>query len=117
MTEALLNKLNILKETIEKDDNVVYLNFLEDRLNNDEDVMKLAYIKDTKCVIYEDALKHFGENSLEVSNAQKELYEAKKKLDMHPSVIEYNKAYKKVREMYNQINEILFKPFIHKRDL
>ncbi|MCQ2793389.1 MAG: YlbF family regulator [Bacilli bacterium] len=115
MTESLLVKLNNLKDEISKDDRVIFLNHLEDRINNEDDVLKLAYDKDMKAMAYEDSLKHFGENSIEAMNAQKALYESKKKLDMHPSVVQYNEAYKKVKEMYNQINEVLFRPFINKR--
>ena len=43
--------------------------------------MKLDYKKDMALVSYEDSLKHFKEDSVEVSEAQKRLYEAKLSLD------------------------------------
>ena len=92
MNSSLLEKVNNLKLALDKDSRVILLNELDKKLNASEEVMKLSYKKDMALVKFEDALKHFGENSSEVKEAQKELYEAKKNLDLHPLVIEYNKA-------------------------
>ena len=43
--------------------------------------------------------------------ALKELHEAKLNLDNHPLVREYLNAYAEVRELYGEINEILFSNF------
>ncbi len=111
MDKELLDKLYSLKNSIEDDPRVKNLNRLNDLLNENEDVIRLAYKMDTKSVAYEDAIKHFGEHSREAIAAQKELYIAKKELDSHPLVKEYNQAYKEVRLMYEEINKTLFKPF------
>ena len=63
---------------------------------------------------YEDALKHFGENSKEAATAQKKLYEAKLNLDLNPLVKEYNEAFKEVRKIYDLINKELFGEFASK---
>ena len=111
MNDSLMNSLEKLKEAIESDPRVLHLNELDKKLNDNEEVMKLAYKKDMALLSYEDSLKHFKEDSKEVGEAQKRLYEAKLSLDKHPLVIEYNNAYKLVRELYNKINEVLFKKF------
>ena len=103
--------IEILKESLENDSRVLRLNELDKQINENEEIMKLAYKKDMALLSYEDSLKHFKEDSKEVKDAQKALYEAKLSLDKHPLVIEYNNAYKLVRELYNKINEVLFKKF------
>ena len=114
MNDALINSLNELKIAIEKDPRVLKLNELDAMLNKDEEVMRLAYQKDAAVTEYEDALKHFKEDSIEVRTAQKKLYEAKLKLDLHPLVKQYNEAYKEVRKIYDEINEKIFKKFYNK---
>lgn len=114
MNDSLMNSLEKLKEEIESDPRVLHLNELDKKLNDNEEVMKLAYKKDMALVSYEDALKHFGENSKEVGEAQKRLYEAKLSLDNHHLVREYNEAYKEVRKIYSQINDELFNRFVIK---
>ena len=111
MNDSLANSLTNLKEAIEKDERVLRLSELDKKLNENEEVMKLAYKKDMALVSYEDALKHFKEDSKEVRDAQKRLNEAKLSLDNHPLVKEYNEAYKDVRLLYNKINEELFSRF------
>lgn len=111
MNKELLDCLFLLKEAIEKDSRILHLNELDKKINENDEIMKLAYKKDMALLSYEDSLKHFKEDSKEVKDAQKALYEAKLSLDKHPLVIEYNNAYKQVRELYNKINETLFKKF------
>ena len=111
MDNSLMESLEKLKVAIENDPRVLKLSQLDKQLNENEEVMKLAYRKDMTLLTYEDSLKHFDENSSEVKKAQKDLYEAKLSLDNHPLVKEYNKAYKEVRELYNKINDVLFKKF------
>ena len=90
MNESLANKLEELKNLIENDENVLKVKELDEKLNKSEEVMKLSYKKDMMIVEYENALKHFGENSEEIKQAQRNLYQAKLELDSHPLVKEYN---------------------------
>ena len=113
MNEVLLKKLETLKAAIEEDPRVVALSKAEAKMNDDEEVMRLAYQKDVALTNFEDALKHFKEGSVEVQKAQKELYEAKLKLDSHPLVDEYRKAYNEVRKLYDTINKELFADFVN----
>lgn len=111
MEKDLYLKTTKLKQTLEDDPRVIRLNELEKKMNESEEVMLLAYQKDLKADEYSDALKHFSSDSEEVSVALKNLHEAKLKLDNHPLVKEYLSSYKEVKELYNQINEILFANF------
>ena len=97
-----------LKKALDNDPRLVRLNELEKKMNNDEIVMSLAYKKDMAAVKYSDVLNHYSEDSVEAKNALKELHQAKLELDNNSLVREYLEAYKEVRELYEQINEILF---------
>lgn len=111
MTDSLLTKLETLKNILKDDERIKKLDEVDALLSKDENVMKLAYKKDMASVEFDDALKHFGEDSNEVKQAQKKLYEAKLELDNNPLVKEYNNAYKEVRELYHSINKKIFGDF------
>ena len=111
MNQSLLEKVTKLKEEISNSPEVKELNRLNDVLENDEEVMKLCYRKDCAVTNYEDALKHFGENSDEVLKAQKALHQAKLDLDSNDLVKKYNEQFKIVRKIYDKINEEIFNPF------
>ena len=108
MEKDLFQEAETLKETITKDPRLIRLNEIEKKMNEDEEVMALAYKKDMAAVKYSDVLNHYSEDSEEAKLAMHELYEAKLTLDNHPLVREYLAAYKEVRELYDEINEILF---------
>lgn len=111
MNQNLLEKVINLKEEINNSPEVKELNRLNSLLENDEEVMKLCYRKDCAVTKYEDALKHFGENSDEAIQAQKELHQAKLELDSNELVKKYNEQFKIVRKIYDKINEEIFNPF------
>lgn len=111
MNEKLADSLVNLKQEIENSEEMKKLRILDKELNEDETAMKLAYKKDMLAIQYEDAIKHFGENSKEANLAQKELYQAKLELDNNETVKRYMEQYKIVRKMYDKINEELFNPF------
>ena len=108
MNEELLDLVFKLKESLSNDPKIKKLEELENKMNNSLEVAKLASKKEIMSDEYNFAISHFDENSKEVSEAQKNLYEAKKELDLHPLVKEYIEQYKIVREYYNEINDILF---------
>ena len=97
-----------LKDLLSQDERIKRLNELEQKMNNDDEVIALAYQKDLAVSRYSDTLNHFPEGSEEVKKAQKELYEKKLALDTHPLVREYLDAYKEVRDLYIQMNALLF---------
>ena len=97
-----------LKDLLSQDERVVLLDKLEKEMNTNEEVMALAYQKDLAINNLSDAINHFGENSEEAKNAQHELFLMKEALDNHPLVRQYLKAYQEVRELYFNLNDILF---------
>ena len=97
-----------LKDLLDNDERLIRLNKLENELNNNEEVMALSYQKDLAVSAYSDALNHFANNSEEIKKYQHELFLKKEALDNHPLVKEYLRAYSEVRDLYFQINEILF---------
>ena len=97
-----------LKELLDHDERVLLLNDLEKKMNASEEVMALAYQKDLAISKYNDTLNHFAKDSDEVKTAHHELFLKKEALDKHPLVREYLKAYGQVRDLYYQINDILF---------
>ena len=97
-----------LKDLLDNDERIIRLNTLENELNNNEEVMALSYQKDLAVSSYSDALNHFANNSEEMKKYQHELFLKKEALDNHPLVKSYLKAYSEVRDLYFQINEILF---------
>ena len=111
MEKDLYLQAEQLKESLQNDPRVILLNDLEKQMDESEQVMALAYKKDMAAVNYSDVLNHFSEDSEEAQKALKELHEVKLNLDNHPLVKEYLKAYKSVRELYEQVNEILFANF------
>ena len=97
-----------LKDLLDNDERIIRLNKLENELNNNEEVMALSYQKDLAVSSYSDALNHFANNSEEMKKYQHDLFLKKEALDNHPLVKEYLKAYSEVRDLYFQVNEILF---------
>ena len=111
MNEEIYQKAELLKEMLENDPRVIRLNDAEKKMDESDEVMALAYKKDMAAIKYSDTLNHFKEDSKEAQEALKELHQAKYDLDSHPLVKDYLKAYKEVRELYDEINKILFSSF------
>ena len=97
-----------LKDLLDNDKRIIVLNKLEKEINDNEEVMALAYQKDLAISKYNDALNHFPKDSEVVKKAQHNLHLKKEALDNHPLVREYLKAYSEVRDLYYQLNDILF---------
>ena len=97
-----------LKELINRDERLIKLDKLEKELNQNEEVIALSYQKDVAISDYSDALNHFGENAPQTKEAQRALFLVKEKLDNHPLVREYLKAYAEIRDLYFEVNDILF---------
>ena len=106
-----------LKDLLDNDERIIRLNKLENELNNNEEVMALSYQKDIAVSSYSDALNHFANYSEEMKKYQHDLFLKKEALDNHPLVKEYLKAYSEVRDLYFQVNEILFNDLsLHKKE-
>ena len=108
MNQDIYNLAYELKDLLSNDERICLLNSLEEKMNNDHEVISLAYQKDMACLKYSDALNHYSEDSKEVKDAQRELYEKKLSLDNNEIVRNYLKAFSDVRDLYREINDILF---------
>ena len=108
MNQDIYNLAYELKDLLANDERITLLNALEEKMNNDREVISLAYQKDMACLNYSDALNHYAEDAKEVKDAQRELYEKKLALDNNQIVRDYLKAYSSVRDLYSEINAILF---------
>ncbi len=114
MNEKILKEVSALKNALEGDERSIRLSELESRLEKDETVLLYSKKAKDKEEAYSFSLSSFGKGKKETMDAQKELYEAKKELDSLPLVKEYNEAYVAVRDIYMQIDDIIFSPFRHK---
>ena len=108
MAKDIYNLAYELRDLLENDERIKRLNELETKMNNDQEVITLAYQKDVAASNYSNTLNHYAEDSTEVKNAQKELYNKKLALDTHPLVREYLDAYREVRDLYIEMNALLF---------
>lgn len=111
MDSKILEKTYKLKESILQSKEYKKMIRLSSLMDENDEVIKLAYTLDILGTKYSDILKIYNKDSLEAQKVQKELYEAKKQIDNHPLVREYNKAYLKVKEMYDYINKNIFNKF------
>ena len=111
MNETIIKATYALKSDLNNDERIILLNELENQLNSNEEVMALSYAKDVAADKYNEMVRLFKDGSEEASLALKQLSIAKANLDNHPLVREYVKAYQKVRELYNEINGILYSSF------
>ena len=111
MNETIVKATYALKNDLNNDERIILLNELENKLNSNEEVMALSYAKDVAADKYNEMVRLFKDGSEEASLALKQLSIAKANLDNHPLVREYVKAYQKVRELYSEINGILYSSF------
>lgn len=100
-----------LKALLDNDSRILLLNELEKEMEEDEEIMALSYNKDLKETYLNDALKHFGKDSIEVRKANVEYFRAASKLNENEKVKKYLQAYNEVESLYKEINEILFNDF------
>lgn len=111
MNENIYLLAESLKDKLDNDPRVIRLNELEEQINNNKEVALLVVAKDNANNEYNDILRHFNRDSDTAKKYQHILYEAKKALDEHPLVKEYNHAYSEVRQLYDQVSDILFSSF------
>ena len=97
MNISLSKSLESLKAAIENDPRVTRLNELEKKLYEDPSLMELVKKKD--------------DLEREYSEIGKALHEAKAELDSYPLAKEYSEAFIEVRDIYMQIDDIIFGPY------
>lgn len=111
MDELIYNLANKLNESLQNNDLVKELNRLEEELNNSYEVYQLSQKKDDALDIYSKLKDIYPEDHIEVKNALKNLSEAKTNLNSHPLVKSYLSIYNQVRDLYMEIDDILFSDF------
>ena len=111
MNEEIIKSIESLGKALKEDPRILLLNQLEEELSNNPEVIELSKKKDALEREYETVLSYAKEDSEEAKKCEKSLYEAKLALDSHPLVREYNSLYVPVRDLYMQIDDILFGPF------
>jgi len=113
MDDKLIKLVYELKDLLSKDDRVISLNSSESLMNDNEEVMKLAYTKDM-AIDEVNLIPESMKESETYKKAIEKLSIAKSNLQTHPVVVDYLKRYSIVRDLYFNINEILFSGFQEK---
>ena len=111
MDEKIYNLANSLNEQLNNDHRVIRLNELEKELNNSYDVYLLSNKKDEALENYERLKEIYPEDNEQVKDALLKLKQAKEKLNNFPLVKEYLAQYSLVRDLYLEIDNILFSDF------
>lgn len=111
MNEQLYILVTNLKQSIDNDNRVIELNNIEKDLENNTTIKVLSFKMDNACREYNDILKIYPSDSPIAKQYLIKLHEAKKELDKLDIVKKYNKSYRLVKEMYDEINKQLFYPF------
>ncbi|MCI2055478.1 MAG: YlbF family regulator [Bacilli bacterium] len=114
MEKELVSSIEELSLAMKNDVRVLELEKREKEALDDEEVMALVKRKDAMESNYSLILSYKKEDSEEAKKAQKELYEAKLALDEHPLVKRYNESFSLVRDLYMNIDDIIFSPYRRK---
>lgn len=108
MNEKLLNDSIELRSKILNSEEYKAVDSKNKEMESSDEVKILSYKKDMAIMNYEDALKHYDKNSIEVINAEKNMAKAIYNLNNRPIVKEYNKAFAELAAIYKNINFELF---------
>lgn len=110
--DLILEKaLTELKDAISKDNRQIKLVEIEKKLYEDPALLELVKKKDDLENEYNQILSYEDKNSDAAKNVEKALYEAKLALDTYPLAKEYSDAFVAMRDIYMQIDDIIFGPF------
>lgn len=91
-------KIGEISELIKSRECVSKIKEIEKKMENSPEVIRLVLDFEKAQREYSSSLNHYEEDSLEVLNYQKILYQKKLKLDTHPLVEEYYSLLKEVNE-------------------
>ncbi|MCF0117725.1 MAG: YlbF family regulator [Bacilli bacterium] len=108
MNKDIYEISSILKQALDTHRDIVLLNQYEKDMEDDEEAQKLSYLKDMAVLKYNDMLKIYSSESNEIKPFINELSKCKESLQTHPKVAIYLKQFSKVKQIYNEINNILF---------
>lgn len=111
MDSKIYNLAKSLNEEINNDPRVIKLNELEKALNDSYDVYVLSNKKDEALEEYSRLKDIYDEDNEELKASLLKLKEAKEKLNNFPLVKEYLAQYSLVRDLYLEVDNILFSEF------
>ena len=111
MNEKIFDLATRLNESLKNEPKVKELNKLEEELNNSYEAYLLSQKKDEALELYNNLKSVYLDDHIEVKNALKKLKEAKENLSNHPLVKSYLSIYNEVRDLYMEVDAILFSDF------
>ena len=111
MDTKIYNLAKSLNDEINNHPEVIKLNELEKALNDSYDVYLLSNKKDEALEEYSRLKDIYDDDHDDVKAALLKLKDAKEKLNNFPLVKEYLSQYAKVRNLYLEIDNILFSDF------
>lgn len=111
MDLVLEKALTELKEAIASDPRVKFLSEVEAKLYEDPALLELVKKKNDLEKEYGSLLSYEEREGEKAKQLEHALYEAKLELDNHPLAKEYSEAFIKVRDIYMQIDDIIFGPY------
>ena len=114
MNESTYNLAYQLNESLQNNEKVKELNRLEKELNDSYEVYLLSAKKDEALELYSKLKDVYKEDHVEVKAALNKLAEAKSALQNHSLVKKYLSIYNEVRNLYMEIDHILFSDFKEK---
>lgn len=116
LNQNLLIALSNLRKALKEDARIINLANKEKAMENSLEVQNLQRVFRTHEKRYNECLQNYHQDHPEVRDAQKALYLAKKAFDEHPLVLAYRDAYLEVQTLTKHINDVLFSPFIPRKD-
>lgn len=108
MDLKLQKSLEELKKVLDNDPRIIRLNELEKKLYDDSHLLELVKKKDDLEREYNSLLSYKEKDSPEAKAVETALYEAKLEMDSYPLAKEYSEAFIEIRDIYMQIDDILF---------
>ena len=108
MDERIYSLAANLSDSLSNEPDVILLKKLEKELDDSYEVYSLSVKKDDALEKYTRLKEILGENHPDVLKAIKELKEAKENLNKHPLVKQYLEVYSRVRDLYMEVDNILF---------
>ena len=111
MEKDIIEEAYTLKQAMTQHPHVIELEQIEAAMNQSEEVKALSLFFHQAQNRYNELLHYYPTDSHEVEVAQRDLFEAKQKLDLHPLVHQYYGLYREVRAIYQQVQDALFTPF------
>ncbi len=103
------NAIRSLGAALKADPRVLDMKAKENKMMESEEVLHLSKRLELASEEYSRAISLNDKELIE--KTKKALHEAKLNIDLHPLVQEYNEAYIKVRDLYMDVDDIIFGPY------